>query len=51
MLHTHSHNYKHAPNLIDTNTYIVAWMQSQNLKPIQPGPGSTLSKIPDKKQI
>ena len=23
-LHTHSHNYEHAPNLTDTNTHIVA---------------------------
>jgi len=22
-LHTHSHNYKHAPNLIEANTHVV----------------------------
>jgi len=52
-LHTHSHSYKNAPNIIDTNTHIVSWTQSQNTKPqiwaIQRGPGFTVFQKPRQK--
>jgi len=49
-LHTHSHSYKNAPNIIDTHTHIVAWTQSQNTKPqiwqSSENPGSQFFKNP-----